>query len=170
MVDADANWYVVQTHPNAEAKAASHLERQGFSVYVPRYLKRRRHARKIQTVQAPLFPRYLFVSIDLQSQRWRSIQSTFGVSRLVTNGDMPAAVPVPVIAGLKAREDERGLIIMAQRPSFAPGDKIRILSGAFAEALGLFEGSSDNDRVAILLECLGRKARVVLDADLVAAA
>lgn len=170
MADARSNWYVVQTHPNAEAKAASHLERQGFSVYFPRYLKRRRHARKIQTVQAALFPRYLFVNIDLESQRWRSIQSTIGVSRLVTNGDMPAPVPILVISGLKGREDERGFIAMAQGPSFAPGDKIRILGGAFAEALGLFEGSSDGDRVAVLLECLGRKARVVLDADLVAAA
>ena len=170
MTDMLSNWYVVQTHPNAEAKAASHLERQGFSVYLPRYLKRRRHARKIQTVQAALFPRYLFVNIDLQSQRWRSIQSTIGVSRLVTNGDMPAAVPTPVISGLKDREDERGFIAMAQGPSFAPGDKIRVLGGAFAEALGLFEGASDRDRVAILLDLLGRKVRVMLGVDMVVAA
>jgi len=165
-----SNWYVVQTHPNAEAKAASHLERQGFSVYLPRYLKRRRHARKIQTVQAALFPRYLFVNIDLQSQRWRSIQSTIGVSRLVTNGDAPAAVPAPIISALKDREDECGFIAMAQGPSFSPGDKIRILGGAFAEAFGLFEGTSDRDRVAILLDLLGRKVRIMLGADMVAAA
>lgn len=170
MTDVLSNWYVVQTHPNAEAKAASHLERQGFSVYLPRYLKRRRHARKVQTVQAALFPRYLFVNIDLQSQRWRSIQSTIGVSRLVTNGDVPAPVPAPVICGLKDREDERGFIAMAQGPSFAPGDRIRILSGAFAEALGLFEGASDRDRVAILLDILGRKVRIMLGVDMVAAA
>lgn len=170
MTDMLSNWYVVQTHPNAEAKAASHLERQGFSVYLPRYLKRRRHARKVQIVQAALFPRYLFVNIDLQSQRWRSIQSTIGVSRLVTNGDMPAPVPAPIISGLKDREDERGFIAMAQEPSFAPGDKIRILGGAFAEALGLFEGASDRDRVAILLDLLGRKVRVMLGVDMVAAA
>jgi transcriptional antiterminator RfaH len=170
MTDASSNWYVVQTQPSAETKAMAHLERQGFAVYLPRYLKRRRHARKIQTVQAALFPRYLFVRIDLRSQRWRSIQSTIGVARLVMNGDAPAPVPAPVISGLKDREDGRGFIAMARRPLFAPGDRIRVLGGAFAETLGLFEGSSDSDRVAILLECLGRKARVVLDADLVAAA
>ena len=170
MTDALSSWYVVQTHPNAEAKAASHLERQGFPVYLPRYLKRRRHARKVQTVQAALFPRYLFVNIDLQSQRWRSIQSTVGVSRLVTNGDVPAPVPAPVICGLKDREDERGFIAMAQGPSFVPGDRIKVLGGAFAEALGLFEGVSDRDRVAILLDILGRKVRVMLGVDMVAAA
>jgi transcriptional antiterminator RfaH len=165
-----SNWYVVQTHPSAEAKAASHLERQGFSVYLPRYLKRRCHARKIQMVQAALFPRYLFVNIDLQSQRWRSIQSTIGVSRLVMNGDVPAAVPGPVVSSLRDREDERGFIVMAQKPLFSPGDKIKVLGGAFAEAFGLFESTSDRDRVAILLDLLGRKVRIMLGAEMVAAA
>ena len=65
-------WYVVQSQPNAERKAVMHLERQGFTTYLPRYLKRRRHARRVEIVGAPLFPRYLFVGIDLTMQRWRS--------------------------------------------------------------------------------------------------
>ena len=40
----DARWYVVQTQANGEAKAAEHLRRQGYEIYLPRYLKRRRHA------------------------------------------------------------------------------------------------------------------------------
>jgi transcriptional antiterminator RfaH len=67
MVD-DSGWYVVQTQINAEAKAARNLLRQGFAIYLPRYLKRRSHARKIEKVPAPLFPRYLFVQIDLETQ------------------------------------------------------------------------------------------------------
>lgn len=66
-------WYVVQTQINAEAKAAEHLALQGFSLYLPRYLKRRSHARKVDTVARPLFPRYLFVAMDVAVQRWRSI-------------------------------------------------------------------------------------------------
>ena len=53
---------------------------------------------------------------------------------------------------------------------FAPGDKIRVLDGAFTSCLGLFEGMAERERIAILLDLLGRKVRVVLDADLVAAA
>ena len=34
---SSARWYVVQTRPHAEAKAAAHLERQGFGIYLPRY-------------------------------------------------------------------------------------------------------------------------------------
>jgi transcriptional antiterminator RfaH len=166
----DARWYVVQTQANGEAKAAEHLRRQGYEIYLPRFLKRRRHARKVDFIAKPLFPRYMFVAIDMATQRWRSIQSTAGVSRLVTNGDEPAAVPEDVVRALRAREDAKGFVKLDAAPAFAPGDKVRVLAGAFIDNAGLFNGMADHDRVSILLEMLGRKVRVVLDADLVAAA
>ena len=163
-------WYVVQTQVNCEAKAAENLRRQGYEAYMPRYLKRRRHARKVDFAAKPLFPRYMFVAIDMATQRWRSIQSTFGVSRLVTHGDEPAVLPEAVVGALKAREDDRGFIKLDARPAFAPGDKVRVLAGAFMDNAGLFNGMADHDRVSILLDLLGRKVRVLLDADLVVAA
>jgi transcriptional antiterminator RfaH len=163
-------WFVAHTHPHAEGKATSHLSRQGFEIYFPRYLKRRRHARRIEIVAAPLFPRYLFVAIDLNVQRWRSIYSTVGVSRLVCNGDDPSPVPDGIVEALKQREDSGGFIKLDARPPFRAGDKIRVLDGAFSSCLGLFESMAERERIAILLDLLGRKVRVVLDADLVAAA
>ena len=163
-------WFVAHTHPHSEGKATAHLNRQGFEIYLPRYLKRRRHARRIETVAAPLFPRYLFVAIDLNAQRWRSIYSTIGISRLVCNGDDPTPVPAGVVEALKGREDTNGFIKLDSRPRFRAGDKIRVLEGAFSSCLGLFEGMAERERIAILLDLLGRKVRVVMDADLVAAA
>ncbi|KRR18508.1 transcription termination/antitermination protein NusG [Bradyrhizobium retamae] len=163
-------WYAVQTQVNAEAKAARNLVRQGFEIYLPRYLKRRSHARKVEKVAAPLFPRYLFVRIDLGTQRWRSVQSTFGVSRLVCNGPDPAPVSQEVLSTLKSREDESGYIKLDQLPKLALGQKVRVLAGVFAENLGLFDGLADRDRVAILLDLLGRKVRVSIEADMVVAA
>lgn len=169
-IHLEMRWFVAHTQPHAEAKAASHLKRQGFEIYVPRYLKRRRHARKIETVAAPLFPRYLFVAFDMSVQRWRSICSTVGVSRLVCNGDDPTAVPEGIVEALKNREDADGFVKLAYRCAFSPGDKIRVLDGAFSSCLGLFEGMAERERIAILLDLLGRKVRVVLDAELVVAA
>jgi len=165
-----ARWYVVQTQVNGEAKAVQNLLRQGYEAYLPRYLKRRRHARKVDFTAKPLFPRYMFVAIDMATQRWRSVQSTSGVSRLVTNGDEPAAVPDGVVPALKARQDANGFVKIDARPNFAPGDKVRVLAGAFMDNAGLFNGLADHDRVSILLNMLGRQVRVLLDADMVAAA
>lgn len=163
-------WYVAQTQPNAEAKAVTHLNRQGFVTYLPRYLKRRRHARRVDNVPAPLFPRYLFVEIDTAAQRWRSIYSTVGVSQLIGNADTPTAVEVEVIAALKAREGDNGLIKLDQRPSFRVGDPVRVMDGVFSDCLGLYDGMPDRERVTILLDLLGRKVRVMVDAGSVAAA
>jgi transcriptional antiterminator RfaH len=163
-------WYVVQTQPHCETKAVWHLGRQGFGTYLPRYEKRRRHARRIETVAAPLFPRYLFVAVDMATQRWRSIQSTIGVSRLVCNGEDPAALADGVVDGLRRRENVHGFVQLASRPRFAIGEQVRIVDGIFASCLGLFDGISDGERVAVLLDLLGRKIRVVFDDLSVAAA
>jgi transcriptional antiterminator RfaH len=163
-------WYVVQTQMNGEARAAQNLLRQGYDVYLPRYLKPRRHARKVDVVAKPLFPRYMFVAIDMATQCWRAIQSTQGVSHLLCNGEDPAAVPSGVLDALKAREDDRGFVRMEAKPALALGDKVRVLAGAFIDNSGRFDGMGDRGRVAILLDMLGRQVRVHLDVDMVAVA
>jgi transcriptional antiterminator RfaH len=167
---SEACWHVVQAHVHAEAKAEMHLARQGFETYLPRYLKRRRHARRIETVPAPLYPSYLFVNFDCSVHRWRSIHSTIGVARLVSNGESPAVIDRAIINGLKVRESAQGFIQLERRPQFAAGDKVRVREGVFCDCLGLFEGLGDRERVCILLDLLGRKVRVVLDEELVVAA
>jgi transcriptional antiterminator RfaH len=170
MTTGQMRWYVAQTQPNAESKAVAHLGRQGFVTYLPRYMKRRRHARRVDLVPAPLFPRYLFIEIDTTIQRWRSIFSTVGVTQLVCTGDTPTPVSDQVVTLLKDREDTAGFIQLDRRPMFRVGDKIRVLDGVFADCLGLYEGMKDNDRVAILLDLLGRKVRVMVDLESVSAA
>jgi transcriptional antiterminator RfaH len=83
---------------------------------------------------------------------------------------MPAPVPGHVVALLKQREDAAGFIRLDRQPRFRVGDKIRVLDGLFSDCLGLYDGMPDCDRVAVLLDLLGRKVRVLLDAEAVAAA
>jgi transcriptional antiterminator RfaH len=166
---AESTWHVAQVHVHAESKAQMHLARQGFATYLPRYLKRRRHARRTDMVAAPLYPSYLFVSFNPAIHRWRAIQSTIGVSRLVCNGDVPAPLHHSIITSLKSRENAEGFIQLNRR-QFTPGDKVRVNEGVFADCLGLFEGMGDRERVTILLDLLGRKVRVALDENFVVAA
>ena len=102
-------WYAVQTQPRGEDRAVAHLLRQGFDIYLPRYAKKRRHARRVETVAAPLFPGYLFIHFDLATTPWRSVDGTRGVIRIVRNGDQPAALPEGIIENLRQHEDDSGL-------------------------------------------------------------
>jgi transcriptional antiterminator RfaH len=146
------------------------LERQGFPAYLPRYLKRHRRARRIEMVRAPLFPRYLFVAIDLTAQRWRSIFSTVGVSRIVCNGKVLTPISHEVISSSGVREGAGGFVRVDRSPKFRADEKIRVVDGTFAHCLGLYEGMKDRDRIAILLDLLGRKVRGTVDGQNVAAA
>lgn len=153
-------WYVVHAQPNAEAKAVRHLANQGFRPYLPRHAKRRRHARRVEEIAAPLFPRYFFVRLDLAAERWRAIRSTVGVAELVRHGEAPAPVPEGIVEAIKASEDERGLVVLRPAADFRKGDKVTIAEGALEGCAGLFEAMSDDERVIVLLELLGREVRV----------
>ena len=96
-------WYVVHSHPREEARAFGHLTRQGFDAWLPYRRTIRRHARRTEAVLRPLFPRYLFVRVDLAAERWRPILSTSGVQALVSGGDAPLPVADETIDGLQAR-------------------------------------------------------------------
>jgi transcriptional antiterminator RfaH len=92
------------------------------------------------------------------------------VKRLVRHGNHPAAVSISILETLKRREDANGFIQLDHRPKFSRGDKVCVLDGAFHDCFGLYEGMNGGDRVAILLDLLGRKVRVVLNSELIEAA
>lgn len=153
-------WYAVHTQPNSEWKAQQHLTRQGFDVYIPRFLKRRSHARKIDWIPAPLFPRYLFVGMDIEQKRWRAIQSTVGVSYLLCFGGQPLEVLPVIVDDLRKLENEKGLIDFAKVSPFRKGEQVRLLDGAFGDAICKFEDLDDQGRVTLLLDLMGREVKL----------
>jgi transcriptional antiterminator RfaH len=154
-------WYVVNTKRHQEARAELNLRRQGFRVWLPRFRKACRRARKLDTVIVPLFPSYMFVRLDSEAERWRSINSTLGVVRLLCNGDIPQAVPDGLIDDIMQRCDANGLVEPSPR-RFAVGQALRVVAGPFADLQGICEGMSGRDRVILLLSILGREVRATV--------
>ncbi|PCI40934.1 MAG: transcriptional activator RfaH [Rhodospirillaceae bacterium] len=151
-------WFVVRTKTGAEDRAAWHLKNQGFEVYLPRYSKVIRHARKTQTVLRPVFPGYLFVSISLKQQQWRAINSTVGVIGLVQFGNAPCAVADSIVDMIRTQE-QNGVVNLALN-GLKKGDVVRIQAGAFAEHMALLEEVSGDRRAILLLDLMGREVRV----------
>lgn len=157
-------WFVVHTQPCKESIAYQHLAEQGFETYFPKFKKIRRHARKVEEVLAPLFPRYLFVGLDMEVDQWRSVNGTRGVSYLLMNDNRPAAVPSEIVRRLKDQENGDGLVPLKSMALFAKGDRVRILDGAFKDYVAVFEKMDDKKRVQLLLNCLGRDMKISLPA------
>lgn len=145
-------WYAVALQPHADALARDQLERQGFDVYAPTLVRTVRHARQFRTKEVPLFPGYLFVRLDLGEMRWRSVNGTRGVRRLLMAGDRPAPVPDRVIAALRGEG-------AAEIP---PGGAIEIVAGPLAGLRGRLERLDNGARVAVLIELLQGPVAVTL--------
>jgi transcription elongation factor/antiterminator RfaH len=148
-------WYVVRTLPQQELRAAQQLANQGFRSFVPKYWKNRRHARKVETVSVPLFPRYIFTVLDRTRDRWRSINGTFGVDRLLTYGGEPQPVPRGVVESLVEVADPEGNIQFDFH--LKEGQTVRVTAGPFADFIGELERLDDKGRVSVLLEIMERK-------------
>ncbi len=120
----------------------------------------------METVVRPLFPRYLFIAYDEGATRWRPIRSTVGISHLITAGEKPMRVPPWVIDELRTREDGDGLYAGAAAESLRKGDSVEIVHGPFFDQRGVFDGLGEAQRVAVLLDIMGRqvKASVPLEA------
>ncbi len=156
-------WFAVHSLPHREAGAQQQLQNQGFHTFLPRCLKARRHARKLENVLAPIFPRYLFVVLDLDRDRWRSVNGTFGVARLVMMaGDRPQPAPRGVVEALIALADGRDVLRFDGGGRLAVGQKVRILAGPFAEQIGLLQRLDDNSCVRLLLDIMGGGIAVTL--------
>jgi len=102
-------WYAVHTLPVQELRAESNLANQDFRIFLPKRHKTIRHARRLLTVEAAFFPRYLFVVMDMTRDQWRRINGTFGVARLIMRGEEPQPVPVGIVESLQVACDPRGI-------------------------------------------------------------
>lgn len=151
-------WYAVHTLPHRETGAARQLEFQGYRVFLPTHWKTIRHARRFRTVKAPFFPRYLFVRLDLERERWRPVNGTFGVSSLVMAGDRPMPIPFGVVEALGALTDDSGTLSFTS--IMQAGQNVRILNGPFADRVGELVHAGDKERVQILLDVMGVRMTV----------
>jgi transcriptional antiterminator RfaH len=158
-----STWFLAQFKPNSHQIAERNLLRQGFSVFLPRQEDTVQRNGKFVPRIRPLFPGYLFVAIDPARGSWRTVNSTYGISRLVSFGGDPAAVPPDLVAELQLRCDSEGLLLPP--PALKPGDAVVVRSGPLADFVASIEEFTPDKRVWILLEIMGGKTRVAIDPD-----
>lgn len=154
-------WFVARSLPHKEMPASARLKAQGFQTFLPMRDRTIRHARRLLTVRRPVFPRYVFIRFDPQTARWRSINGTIGLERLLMRGDHPEPVVPGVVESMLASVDDEDRL-QYQQP-LRPGASVRLLNGPFAEELGVLDHLGPDCRVRVLLSFIGGRVSVEVD-------
>lgn len=165
------HWYVARTKVGGELLAGQSLAANGFTTFTPQLQRMSRSVRAARPPQVrlvPMFPGYVFLSLDLRHDAWRLAAASPGVVDLLgARGGRPDAVPADVMDAIVARHaDARPL---PAYPDLVPGRRARVLDGPFADLMGEIASFDGNGRVAVLLEVLGRSTRVSLHPSRIAA-
>ncbi|HTT08233.1 MAG TPA: transcription/translation regulatory transformer protein RfaH [Gammaproteobacteria bacterium] len=154
-------WYLIHSKPHQERIARENLQRQSYEVYLPLMHQRVRRRNRAVDQIVPMFPRYLFIHLDDQTDNWKPIRSTLGVARMVSFGNAPAIVPIQLINQLQAREGADG-VHSSPAKKLARGSKVRIIDGALAGYEAIFEAQNGRERVTLLLQIAGQPVPVHL--------
>jgi transcriptional antiterminator RfaH len=160
----DVKWYLVKTKPRNETKVFTRLDEAGLESIFPMFRKKSRKREKPDI--RPLFPTYLFVRFALE--QLRTIRYTRGVAKVVSFGPEPQEVGEDIIAAVRERMDEEGIVELIRPPAnWKPGDRILIGEGPFEGLEAIFlEELPDRDRVVLLLDAVS-SFRVTMGKDLI---
>lgn len=154
------HWYVVQTQPRKERLALAHLERQGFTCFLPEVNRPTSALKTSSLAVSALFPGYLFAAFNPDLDRWRSINGTIGVLKLVAFGELPAPLPEGFVEALMGRLSEAA--DPALETELPAGARIRIVGGIFDDLTGTLLSRQSRERVFVLLNLLSGPRRINL--------
>ena len=161
--DQGTSWFLAQLKPNCADIADKNLKRQGFQTFLPTNDETRQRNGKFVTTKRPLFPGYIFVAFDVAHGLWRIVNSTYGITRLVSFGNEPKAVPLDLVSQLILRCDAKGQL--QPMKLMKPGDQVTLTKGPFTNFLAEVEKIAPDRRVWVLMDIMGAQTRVAVGAD-----
>ncbi len=167
----EKRWYIVNTYSGYENKVKVNLEKRIeymnmgekiFRVEVPQKTITQVKAGKKTEKDEKVFPGYVLVEMIMDEDSWYVVRHTAGVTRFVGS----AKKPIP------ARDSEIKKVL-GRATSDAPqrieldvkaGDKVRIISGPFAEFVGdITEVYPDKAKLRANVSIFGRETPVELE-------
>ncbi len=154
-------WFCVRTQPKHEHIAAGHLKDEpDIEVYLPRIRFKRSTRRGPVWFTEALFPNYLFARFDLAASL-RKLHHLRGVRGVVHFGQQWPTIPDGVIEELRATVGADEVHVIGDE--LQPGETVQISGGMFHGLTAVMTRiMPGRERVAVLLEFLGRQTMVEL--------
>ena len=156
-------WFILKYKPNSHHLAAKNLNRQGFETFLPLHDTTSRRLSRFINTSKPLFPGYMFIKFDIAESEWHKINSTYGVSRLITFNTTLKSIPTIFVNHLMNRYDLSGKLLPIKKLN--KGDQVTVLTGPFANFIATVEKYEADQRIWILMDLMGREAKIQTPSD-----
>ena len=158
-------WFALTAKPRHEKVVAENLRGKGLESFVPLYRARRQWTDRVQSVELPLFPGYVFCRFAYSSRM--PVLNTPGVTSVVSFSDGPAPVADEEILRIRA------ILASGLRsqpwPYLRVGQRARIEWGSLAGLEGVLIREKDSLRVVVSVELLQRAVAVEIDREMICA-
>lgn len=163
-----AAWYCYRCDVGCDERAWRGLTAIGYDCWVPKMQVTVRHARKVEEVERPLFPRHGFIRVDPNRQGFGLVLRCRGVESVLGITGTPSSIPEAVIHSLMGRAGV-GAFDYRDKPATGPkvGERVEIAGdGPFRDwVVKVAEEMDDDRRVGILLKLFNsyRVIKISLD-------
>ena len=154
-------WFIIQLKPNAYELASRNLTRQGFEIFLPEISITSTKNNKYVSKKVYLFPGYMFVCFDPNFLKWNLINSTYGVSKILSFNNKPAEISSDLILALKYRYYNNETL--SESLHLEKGDRIKMITGPFVNFFAKVESVEGSNRIWVLLENVGVAKKLKLE-------
>lgn len=162
------DWYAIQTYSGSEQsvkKAIQNLFRDSNmqsrlqEIVVPTEDIIEMKNSKKRVVERSLYPGYVFIKVDLDTELWHMIQSLPRVGRFIGESKKPTPLTESDIQNILEKVENRA----APKPKifFDSGEVVRIVDGPFANFTGIVEEyDMEHEKLKLNVSIFGRNTPV----------
>ena len=151
-----SEWFAFRVRPRHEKSVALYLREKGYSEFLPLIKERRKWGTRLQDVEVPLFPGYIFCLAEPCALV--PVLSTPGVVDVIRCGRTPLAASHNEIEALQKAVAARA--VMQPWPYCDVGQTIKIISGPLAGVTGILVRVRQSDQLVLSIELLRRSVLV----------
>jgi len=153
-------WFALSVVPRKEKATAQTLRAKGYENFLPLYAQRRRWSDRMQLVEMPLFPGYVFCRFDpnirLPILKIATVMCVAGLGRT------PEPIPDSEIQALQV-VCKSGMEAVPC-PYMTVGSKVRLTGGPLAGVEGILT-EANGDSIVLSVTLLQRSVSVKVDQD-----
>ncbi|MGA3072998.1 MAG: transcription termination/antitermination NusG family protein [Bryobacteraceae bacterium] len=151
-------WYALQVASRCEKAVSSGLALRGYCEFLPLFRSRQRWSDRLQDVDLPLFPGYVFCRLDVT--RRLPILLIPGVVRIVGLGKMPIPVDADEIAAVQAVV--RSGLLTRPWPFLKAGQTVTIEEGPLRNVTGILTEINGSEQLIVSITLLQRSLAVAI--------